>query len=60
MQEGSAPRAHSRKLPCVPRSAARSGSLAAGSRRAAAVRVRLGEKEALDATLRYFEDRIGR
>lgn len=24
------------------------------------MRVRLGEKEALDATLRYFEDRIGR
>ncbi|PRW51051.1 fructose-bisphosphate aldolase-lysine N- chloroplastic [Chlorella sorokiniana] len=36
------------------------GSLPTGSRRAAAVRVRLGEKEALDATLRYFEDRIGR
>jgi hypothetical protein len=40
-------------LPC-------SGGLAAGSRRRAAVRVRLGEKEALDATLRYFEDRISR
>ncbi|KAI7846455.1 hypothetical protein COHA_000066 [Chlorella ohadii] len=36
------------------------GSLTPGSRRAAAVRVRLGEKEALDATLRFFEDRIGR
>lgn len=38
----------------------RSGSLEPGSRRQAAVRVRLGEKEALDATLRFFEDRIGR
>jgi hypothetical protein len=40
-------------LPC-------SGGLATGSRRRVAVRVRLGEKEALDATLRYFEDRISR
>ena len=44
----------------TPLGRASSGSLAPGSRRTAAVRVRLGEKEALDATLRYFEDRIGR
>ncbi|KAL4444028.1 hypothetical protein ABPG75_011765 [Micractinium tetrahymenae] len=37
-----------------------SGGLQPGSRKQQAVRVRLGEKEALDATLRYFEDRIGR
>ncbi|EFN56770.1 hypothetical protein CHLNCDRAFT_8187, partial [Chlorella variabilis] len=37
-----------------------SGSLQPGSRRQSAVRVRLGEKEALDATLRYFEGRISR
>lgn len=37
-----------------------SGGVQPGSRKQQAVRVRLGEKEALDATLRYFEDRIGR
>ena len=54
---------HRCKAPPPPRPpppAACSGGLAPGSRRGAAVRVRLGEKEALDATLRYFEDRIGR
>lgn len=35
-----------------------SGMLVPGSRKAVAVRVRLGEKEALDATLRFFEERI--
>jgi hypothetical protein len=38
----------------------RSGALEAGSRRQSAVRVRLGEKEALDETQRFFEDRIDR
>ena len=40
--------------------AAALGALAPGSRAAAAVAVRLGEKEALEATLRLFESRLDR
>jgi [ribulose-bisphosphate carboxylase]-lysine N-methyltransferase len=36
----------------------RDGGVAKGSRQEAAVRVRLGEKEALDATLSFFEGRL--